>query len=117
MRLGALYRNDTCLVARTWLADTAFSRLRGLLGRAALASDGREGLLLKPCGSVHTFGMRYPIDVIFLDTEGHVLKMQESLLPSRASACRGARQTLELFAGGIEILRPQLGERLVWRSM
>jgi uncharacterized protein len=117
MRLGSLYREDTCLVARTWLADTAFSRLCGLLGRATLASDAREGLLLKPCGSVHTFGMRYPIDVVYLDTEGRVLKMRENILPARVSACRGARQALELFAGGIEILRPQLGDQWVWRPM
>lgn len=117
MRMGALFRGDTCVVARTWLADTPLSRLRGLLGRSALAPEAREGLLLKPCGSVHTIGMRYPIDVVFLDAEGFVLHVQERLAPLRASACRGARQALELFAGGAERFRPQQGERLVWRPM
>ncbi|GLQ96506.1 DUF192 domain-containing protein [Dyella mobilis] len=117
MRLGALYRDDVCLVARTWLADTALSRLRGLLGRTPLAPDAGEGLLLKPCGSVHTFGMHYPIDVVYLDAEGGVLTTRENMLPTRTSACRGARQTLELFAGGIEILRLRRGDRLLWRSM
>lgn len=117
MRLGALFRGDTCIVPRTWLADTPLSRLRGLLGRAALAPEAHEGLLLKPCGSVHTIGMRYPIDVVFLDAEGCVLQVRERLEPLRASACRGARQTLELFAGGAERLRPQQGERLVWRPV
>ncbi|GFZ93752.1 DUF192 domain-containing protein [Dyella caseinilytica] len=117
MRLGALYREDACLVARTWLADTAILRLRGLIGRAALASDGHEGLLLKPCGSVHTFGMRYPIDVVYLDAEGYVLGVREKILPRRMSACRGAQQTLELFAGSIEMLRPRRGDHLVWRPI
>jgi uncharacterized protein len=115
MRSGALFRDDICLVARTWLADTALARLRGLLNRPALAPDGSEGLLLRPCGSVHTFGMEYPIDVVFLDVDGHVLKVREGLLPLRASACPGALQALELFAGSAGLLRLQLGERLVWK--
>jgi uncharacterized protein len=117
MRLGAIYRDDFCLVPRTWLASTPFTRLRGLLRRPALASNGREGLLLRPCGSVHTFGMCYAIDVVFLDADGHVLEMREWLWPARTSMCFGAQQALELFGGSVEVLRLQHGERLVWKQI
>jgi uncharacterized protein len=79
------------------MADTLLARLRGLLGRPAL--DGHEGLLLRPCNMVHTLGMRYPIDVVFLDRSGRVLKVSDTLLPGRASCHLRARCVLELGAG------------------
>jgi uncharacterized membrane protein (UPF0127 family)/Flp pilus assembly protein protease CpaA len=79
------------------VADTAPSRMRGLLGRRAL--DSGEGLLLRPAGSVHTAFMRFPIDVVFLDGELEVLEVRDSVPPWRAVARRGAKAVLELPAG------------------
>ena len=53
---------ERAYIARSWLA-----RLRGLLGTSELPAD--EGLWLSPCNSVHSLGMRYAIDVIFLNRE------------------------------------------------
>jgi uncharacterized membrane protein (UPF0127 family)/Flp pilus assembly protein protease CpaA len=79
------------------VADTAPSRMRGLLGRRSL--DSGEGLLLRPAGSVHTAFMRFPIDVVFLDGDLEVLEVRDSVPPWRAVARRGAKAVLELPAG------------------
>jgi uncharacterized membrane protein (UPF0127 family) len=71
--------------------------MRGLLGRRDLALD--EGILLRPAGSIHTFFMRFPIDAVFLDREGGVLRIAQSVRPWRTAAARGARSVLELRAG------------------
>jgi uncharacterized membrane protein (UPF0127 family) len=86
-------------VLEAWLADTYFSRLRGLLGRKQLGEN--DGLLLERCASVHTFGMRYPLDLVFLDKKGKVMKCQEGVKPYRTASARGAYYTLELNQGVI----------------
>ncbi|HEX7814873.1 DUF192 domain-containing protein [Dyella sp.] len=116
MKLGALYRNGHCVVPRTWLADTAWSRLCGLLGRPPLRPDAEEALLLSPCGAVHTIGMRYALDIVFLDRIGRVLDCHAALSPGRMRHCRGARLTLELSAGSLARLRPQRGEEFRWKA-
>lgn len=84
-------------IATVWHARGYFSRLRGLLGRT-LQADG--GLLLTPCSAIHTVGMRYAIDAVYLDKHGRVLRIDESLDPGRALPHqRGAWHVLELPAG------------------
>ena len=82
---------------RCLLAATPFARMRGLLGRGRL--DSGEGLLLRPASSVHTFFMRFPIDVVFLARDGKVLKVSANLRPWRAAGARGAKMVVELAAG------------------
>ena len=78
-------------------AERWLDRLRGLLGSPP-PSPG-HALLITPCASVHTAFMRYPIDVVFVDRQGRILKVVEALPPWRAAACWRARHTLELAAG------------------
>ena len=82
---------------RCTLADHSLSRLRGLLGRTGL--DSGEGLLLRPASSVHTFFMRFSIDVVFLDRALVVLSIADSVDPWRAASRKGAKAVLELPAG------------------
>jgi hypothetical protein len=88
--------------------------MRGLLGRRSLASG--EGLLLKPASSVHTFFMRFPIDVVFLDRDLRVLSIAHDLRPWRAAGRPGARAVLELPAGECERRGLQPGDCLVERA-
>lgn len=81
---------------RLHVADGFLTRARGLLWRKLAAG---EGLLIKPCGAVHTFGMGYPIDVVFLDDNHRILKIVPNLAPWRVAACGGSRGVLELNAG------------------
>jgi len=96
---------ERCLVA-----DSPWPRMRGLLGRRGLESG--EGLLLKPAGSVHTFFMRFPIDVVFLSREGDVLKVARALPAWRLAGARRAKAALELGADEAERRGISLGTRL-----
>jgi uncharacterized membrane protein (UPF0127 family) len=95
---------------RCRVADRALPRMRGLLGRRGL--DTGEGLLLKPSPSIMTFFMRFPIDAVFLDQEGAVLKVRANLGPWRVAGCRGAHATLELPAGEASRRAIREGDRL-----
>jgi|GEM_PF-528426 len=97
-------------IAEAWLADSFWPRLRGLLGRR-LSQGG--GLLLLPCRQIHTFLMSYPIDAIYLDREGIVLRVDTTVRPGRCCAPeRRAWAVLELPARQGEALGLQAGCRL-----
>ena len=102
---------EHCLLAETW-----FTRLRGLLGRKGLAEG--EGLLLRPASSIHTAFMRFTIDAVFVDRENRVVKVAAELRPWRMAACRGSRAVLELPAGEAARrgMRPGVTLTQVWRS-
>jgi uncharacterized protein len=82
---------------RCAVADRPLSRLRGLMGRRALAPG--EGLLLTPSPSIHTWFMRFAIDAVFLDSELRVLGVKPELRPWRVAGRRRTRAVLELPAG------------------
>ena len=92
------------------LATTLWTRTRGLLGRSGLADD--EGLWI-PTSSIHMFGMRFPIDVVYADREGRVLKLVRGIKPWRASWCMGAKTALELPVGAIDRAGVEVGDHLV----
>lgn len=90
-----------------------WERLRGLLGTGA---PPREALYIAPCRGVHTAGMRYAIDVVFVDGHGRVLRVVEQLAPWRMASAPGARAVVELPAGSVRRLALARGERLTWRA-
>lgn len=92
------------------VADTIWTRLRGLMGRRTL--ERGEGLLLRPSGSVHTCFMRFAIDVVFLDGELRVLAVSPTVRPWRLRVQRGARAVLELPAGEAARVGISPGDRL-----
>ena len=65
------------------LADTPFKRIKGLLGRKFL--EDKEALIIKPCNSIHTFFMNFPIDVLFVDKKNKIIKIITGLKPFRLS--------------------------------
>ena len=81
------------------VAGSTLARMRGLLWKPQLKHH--EGMLLRACNLIHTFGMRYPIDVVFLRRDGHVLKVFESVLPRRVRGHLRAQCVLELAAGAV----------------
>ncbi len=84
------------LVERCYRARGPLGRLVGLLGTTDLRDD--EALLLAPCRSVHTWGMRIPLTVVFLDGEGIVLAVHHNVRPWRFVGHRGARMVVEARA-------------------
>jgi uncharacterized protein len=103
--------DGTLACERCVVAETAPTRMRGLLGRDGL--DDHEGLLIRPTNSVHMFFMRFAIDVFFLDRDLVVRKVVEALRPWRMAGCRGARAALELPAGSAGRRGITVGEQLV----
>ena len=93
------------------LAVTAWTRTKGLLGRSSLDPD--EGLWIQPTGSIHMWFMRFPIDVVYANNEGRVLKLVHGIRPWRMSACRGAKVALELPVGAIDRCGAEVGDHLV----
>lgn len=105
----------TVLTSRTGVAESPWSRLVGLLGRSGLPLG--EGLLLAPASSIHTFFMRFPIDIAFLDQNGRVLKAAAAVPPFRiVAAPRGTRSVLELPAGTLAASRTAAGDTLDLRQ-
>ena len=102
---------DRVLAERVGLADTPAARRRGLLGSRELS--GEEGLLIIPCRQVHTFGMKYPIDVIFLDASWRVRRYCKGLKPWRLSPfVISSKSVLELPAGKIDETETEIGDVL-----
>lgn len=81
------------------VADQSASRRKGLLGRKGLGTG--EGLWIVPCESVHTIGMQFPIDLIYLDRALKVKKVVHNVPRWRFSACLSAHSVLELAAGSV----------------
>ena len=78
-------------------ANTPWLRIRGLLGRKRLEEG--EGILITPCFSIHTWGMGFPIDLLFLSRKKEILKIVQNLPPFRMAICWKAHMVLELPAG------------------
>ena len=94
-------------------ADTAASRNKGLLGRESLAPE--EALWITPCPMIHTFFMKFPIDVLFLDSALRVVRVIEDLHPWRLSPwVFSAHSVLEL-KGGVLNGAVSVGDRLEMR--
>jgi uncharacterized protein len=88
----------TELAAEVRVARSVWARFWGLMGRRELPPG--HGLLISPCSSVHTFFMRFPIDVIYLDRAGRVVKVVDGMKPWRMDlGGSGAHSVLELNAG------------------
>ena len=81
------------------VAASTRARLLGLLGRRS-ERLGNRVLVLVPCSSIHTFGMRVPLDVAFLDNRGKVLRSVRGLAPRRLLSCPHAELVLERVAAG-----------------
>jgi uncharacterized membrane protein (UPF0127 family) len=94
------------------VADTHLSRLRGLLGKLRLKSD--EGLWIVPCQGVHTIGLLFPIDLIYLDEENRVVHLVEHFGTFRIAPIRtDSASVLEMQTRTIYSSHTQIGDQFV----
>ncbi len=106
-------RNETrnqILAKSAEIAGSSGARQKGLLGRKNLPVGG--GMWIIPCEGVHTCGMRFSIDVLYLDRKKRVRKVRSAMVPWRFSVCLLAHSVLELPAGMIEATGTQSGDQL-----
>ena len=105
-----------CEVARrVEVARNGAARRSGLLGKQALAPG--EGLWLAPCEAIHTFFMRFAVDLIYLDRQLRVKKVRAAVPSWRLSACLSAHSVLELGAGTAHTTNTQPGDQLEFRPL
>ncbi len=108
-RTGALVADDLIT------AFDSAARNRGLLGRESLAAG--SAMIIAPCTAVHTFFMRFPIDVAFVTKSGRVVKIRSTVRPWRMSGALGAFAVIELAAGSLARSETQRGDVLALRAV
>jgi uncharacterized protein len=104
-------RTGTTILTHLELAGDSRTRRRGLLGRDHL--DENHGLVIVPCGAIHTFFMRFAIDVLFVTKDGRVLKCAHDVKPWRLAAAITAHAVIEMPSGTIRRSGTERGDRLV----
>jgi uncharacterized membrane protein (UPF0127 family) len=109
LRVANLTRG-TLLADRADIADTGAKARTGLLKHSGLARG--EGLWIAPCEAVHTFGMRFPIDVLFVNRKKVVVKIRPNLMRGRIAISFRAYSVLELPAGRLLETGTQRGDQL-----
>jgi uncharacterized membrane protein (UPF0127 family) len=101
---------DTVLADAADVADTSEKRRTGLLKHDRL--DPGQGLWIVPCESVHSFFMKFTIDLVYLDRDRKVRKVRHRMVPWRLSACLTAHSILELPAGAVAASGTEKGDQL-----
>lgn len=110
-----ILRDNMILLNEVKVADRFVTRLIGLLKTAVLTEN--QGLLLKKCNQVHTFGMKFSIDAIFLSKDGDILHMEQEMVPGKISPhIKKAYWVLELKCGSCNRLKLEINQRLVVRQ-
>jgi len=106
-------KNNGKIIAQVVLfADQPFKRMKGLLGRSSLKDS--QAMVIKPCNAIHTFFMRFPIDVLFINKENKVVKTISDMSSFRlSSVCFKSQFVVELPAGTIQATHTTLGDQLV----
>ncbi len=103
----------TYLATELMIAQTHWTRFRGLMATDASRFRKGQGLWISPSRGVHTFAMRFPIDVVYLDRDRIVVHLEEELKPWRVAAIRiQATSVLELPTGMIRESQTVLGDRV-----
>ena len=98
------------VVAHLEIADSLWKSGVGLLGRSSLASDA--GMLFEPCNSIHTFAMRFSLDVLFLDSDGVLIRAEAGVRPWRiCGPFWKARAVVELPSGTAALRKIEVGRR------
>lgn len=108
-------RNGAILATHAGIANTSELRRRGLLKHESLEEG--DGLWIAPCEAVHCFGMKFAIDVIYLDKQRKVLKLRPNMGRNRISFCLRAHSVLELPAGSVEKTATQVGDELEFEKV
>jgi len=104
--------NQKLILSQVKKTSSMAERMRGLLWHTPLKDD--EGLLIQPCSSIHTFGMHYEIDAVFLSKDLTVKKIFSHVKPYRFVMSFGAAMVLEMLAGSAAKLELVENMKLQW---
>ena len=116
MQVKVRNRNrGTILAEFAEVADTSAKRKTGLLKHTSL--ERGSGLWISPCEAVHSFFMKFAIDLVYLDRQKRVRKIRRAMVPWRLSACMRAHSVLELPVGVIDESRTEPGDQLEFEKL
>jgi uncharacterized membrane protein (UPF0127 family) len=105
---------EQVLCEKCAIADNPFTRIRGLLGRSTLEKD--EGLLIVPCSSIHMFGVKFALDVIFISHENIITDFVENIAPGKVYIAKKeigkAHAALEVVPGTIQLTGTKRGDKI-----
>lgn len=107
--------DDKIIVTNLIVAEKMLTRMVGLLKYGSLPAG--SAMLIKPCGSIHTVGMRFDLDVIFVDREMRVVRTVCGVKPNRfVLGGRGASVTVEMQSGWFDMSQVKIGHKLIFRE-
>lgn len=106
--------SDVRVIQKISKTSNFLERMRGLLASPPLKAN--EGLLIVPCSLVHTIGMNYAIDLVFLDKQWTIVKTVKALKPWRMAASNAASMVLELAVDSLDQLQLTNGQQLEWHE-
>lgn len=111
MKKAKIIKNGITVTENAEIADSFFSRFRGLMFRKSV--DGDYALHITPCNQVHMFNMRFALDVVYLSENGEVVEIHEDVKPNKVCrAVRSAESVLEMRAGSASALGIAKGDVL-----
>lgn len=111
MKKAKIIKNGITVTENAEIADSFFSRFKGLMFKKSI--DGDYALHIKPCNQVHTFNMRFALDVVYLSESGEVVEIHENVKPNKAcKAVRKAKSVLEMRAASASALGIAKGDVL-----
>lgn len=95
MKKITIYKNNNIITRNAEIADSFFTRFRGLMFRREISDD--YALYITPCNQIHMLNMRFAIDVIYLDTSGKVVKTDENVQPGKiCKTVKKAKSVIEM---------------------
>ena len=117
MNYGVLYSGNEkkIFLNRVMQTSSVLERMRGLLFREPLDED--EGLIIKKCSAIHTIGMKYPIDVIFLSEDFCIKRIFMNVRPYRFCISPGSSMVLETVSGIVKKNNILIDMFLSWEKL
>jgi len=115
LQVYCLKPEPQCICSALTIPSSFWKRAKGLLGKSSMTNE--EGVLFYHCSSIHMIGMKFPIDVVYLNNSLEIVKLVESIKPWQVSFCHSAVHTLELASGSISKSKLKLGEKLQIRGI
>jgi len=108
-----IYHGQDIYARHVIMTTSLFARMRGLLGRKSLGPD--TAMVIDPCSSIHTLGMRFSIDVLFLDSKNKITAIEKDVKPGRFWVSGGwhVRRVIESEAGCLDLSELQVGDTLL----
>jgi uncharacterized membrane protein (UPF0127 family) len=108
--MASLHKNQKTIAPQVLFANTTWTRIKGLLGKRALPMT--DVMWIKPCNSIHTFFMKFPIDVVFTDRNLIVKKVVRHVAPGKMIFAFSAHSVFEFAAGALDLHSIEEGDQL-----